>query len=611
VGANPKAAGRRAEAAARAKSLAARGQLEPAFRAALGGDAFPEAADVLERAARPLDAARVILLGLDVRVEDLGRLDPEAHAQAVRAADLLARGGSAATAVALLEAVGERERARALSLSGGARREARAGGGQEPEIVALYREVARLAEDLNRPADAARVLEHAGVLGEAALVLLGAGDKRRSLTTLLRISPESPHYRAACVRAVPLAAELGEMGIVLEQFLSPFVRGGPQSSVELDAFYRLGLLYEQYGSLGNAEEAIRKLLEIRADREDAQQALRRIVAARRVVPAGASSILAEEAAFHRRRRRSETVAPEHKEEGEPGAPTAQVAAPAAGGPVFPFREGTLVAERYRLGPIIGRGGMSVVFEADDTELGDVVALKIFIHPVTGEDLTARFKREMQLSRQLVHGNILRLHDIGSHQGYRFASMERLRGADLRKRLAAGRPALRTAAGTLEQVALGLTAAHELGVVHRDIKPENLFVTEGGVVKIMDFGIAKVMSAPSVTVGGVIWGTPRYMSPEQIRSFSGVTLASDLYSLGIVAYEMIVGHPPFDHSDFTELLMMHIRQPPIKPRELRPEIPPPLDALILDLMAKSPARRPASAAECAARLRAIGPQCPAE
>jgi tetratricopeptide (TPR) repeat protein len=576
--------GRRAQAAARARALLAQGEPEQAFLAALEGDAFEEAALARARQGCPAEAGRLLLLGLGTSIGDLSRLVGDSREQALLAVGHFVDAGEQRWAAQIRR-----------QLDG-----APVPGRGRMELLPLLREVAQLAEVLRRPLEAARVLEAGEAFAEAALLYLAAGERQRSLETLVRIPRDSEQYRPACVRAVALAAETGALSVVLEQFLSRFVSTGPQSPMEMDAFYRLALGYERDGALANAEEALQKLLAIRPDYADAAAVLARVQQRRRGERKHRSeSILADEVTFVvRSRRRAAPTAGAPPDDALPTAPLAT-----APGMALPFGEGSLVAERYRIGRMIGRGGMSLVFEARDTELGEAVALKVFVHPVQSEELVARFKREMQVSRQLQHRNILRLHDMGSAQGYRFVSMELLVGNDLRK-FVSSRVALRVALDYLVQVCDGLEAAHTLSVVHRDIKPENLFVTASGVVKVMDFGIAKVMSAPNVTLGGVIWGTPRYMSPEQINSFSSVSPASDLYSLGVVAYELVVGHAPFDHPDLTELLLMHVRQAPLAPRELRVDLPVGLEALILAMLAKRPQERPASASECAGRLRAV-------
>jgi serine/threonine-protein kinase len=163
---------------------------------------------------------------------------------------------------------------------------------------------------------------------------------------------------------------------------------------------------------------------------------------------------------------------------------------------------------------------------------------------------------------------------------------------------------RTALGYLIQACHGLQAAHDAGVVHRDVKPDNFFVTADGILKVMDFGIAKQYETPGVTVAGSIAGTPLYMSPEQIGNFSAVTPLTDIYALGVCAYEMFTGQVPFFHAELVPLLMMHVNTPPKPPREHNPHVPPRLEAAILKLLAKDPKARYQSCRELAEELGAI-------
>ena len=157
---------------------------------------------------------------------------------------------------------------------------------------------------------------------------------------------------------------------------------------------------------------------------------------------------------------------------------------------------------------------------------------------------------------------------------------------------------------LEQACSGLHLAHERGVVHRDIKPHNLFVTKSGEVKVMDFGIARKMNTPGVTMVGTIAGTPEYMSPEQINGFSDVTFSTDLYALGVTAYQMFTGTLPFEHPELMRLLIAQATEAPPRPRARNPEIPEVLEQVLLKLLEKKPADRPSSAGELGAMLRGI-------
>jgi eukaryotic-like serine/threonine-protein kinase len=267
--------------------------------------------------------------------------------------------------------------------------------------------------------------------------------------------------------------------------------------------------------------------------------------------------------------------------------------------------GSIVAERYRIEAKIGQGGMAVVYRATDLELGEQIAIKLFIQPSDDPMLLARFRQELTLSRGLAHPNIVRLYDIGQHQGCRFLTMELMQGTDLAA-LIDGKP-MEIGHGLryLIQASAGLSLAHEKGVIHRDIKPANFFVTTDDVLKVMDFGIAKRQTAGAgLTQAGFIAGTPTYMSPEQINNFASVTHLTDLYALGIVAYEVFTGTVPFDHAEMMQLLIMQATRTPQPPSEHNPAIPEALDRLILKLLEKAPEDRIQTCRELGELLSAI-------
>ena len=268
-----------------------------------------------------------------------------------------------------------------------------------------------------------------------------------------------------------------------------------------------------------------------------------------------------------------------------------------------FEVGMVLNGRYRFEAKIGQGGMAAVFRAYDLELEEHVAIKIFDRPVTDDGAIKRFKQELSLSRRLLHKNIIRLYDIGSAYGFRFITMELLVGKDLFAHLGPPVP-IETGIAWLVQTCDGLQAAHDVGVVHRDIKPHNIFLCEDQTIKVMDFGIAKRQHTPGMTVGNMIAGTPEYMSPEQISGFSSVTHSTDLYALGIVAYQIFTGKVPFAHREMLPLLMMHINERPMPPRQLEPSIPPELERIILRLLEKKPEDRFESCAAVADALRVL-------
>jgi len=287
----------------------------------------------------------------------------------------------------------------------------------------------------------------------------------------------------------------------------------------------------------------------------------------------------------------------------------------AAGPDSPFvvtdsmrrlKPGAVIAGRYRIEEPIGTGGMATVYRATDTELEETVALKLFRSAGQSEDGLARFRREMKLSRRLNHPNIVHIYEFGTWHGLHFITMELLEGldlADLAERKPRGRVPHDEVVRLMIQACEGLAFAHAEGVVHRDVKPQNFFVQDDGVLKVMDFGIAKAQSSATISVTGVRLGTPRYMSPEQIEGGKHVGPSADLYGLGVVMYELITGIPPFSGETLVKLLLAHISEPPKPPRELVSDLPMDVEKVVLRLLAKSPEHRYADCAETKAALEA--------
>jgi tetratricopeptide (TPR) repeat protein len=455
-----------------------------------------------------------------------------------------------------------------------------------------FAEAAACAVKLGRIEDAAQLYADAGQPFEAAASYGQTGDTGKELENLVRVPRSDPRYREAAGRAIRLALELNAgVSFQLEHFLGSFAGEQPESAGDRETFYLLGCLYQQHDFAESAREAFSKVRGHRdADARAAELTRRPSESMARKVLEGADLHL-----------RSQGL-PDLDE--NPGTPYGFPQAPPALLPEEdPFADGLTIAGRYLIEQKIGQGGMAAVYRAHDLELDERVGLKVFGLENSSEMLISRFKQELKLSRQLQHPNIIRLYDIGLHQSHRYISMELLSGKSLKERMEQSIP-FAEALGLLIQACAGLQAAHDAGVVHRDIKPDNLFVTNTGLLKVMDFGIARQFAVSGVTVAGSIAGTPIYMSPEQIGSFSTVTHATDLYALGVCAYEMFTGAVPFSHPQLVPLLMMHINEQPPAPRLKNPSIPPDLEAAILRLLAKDPAQRFASARELSALLESI-------
>ncbi|MDP9439663.1 MAG: protein kinase, partial [Actinomycetota bacterium] len=252
----------------------------------------------------------------------------------------------------------------------------------------------------------------------------------------------------------------------------------------------------------------------------------------------------------------------------------------------------LVDNRYRLQQPLGSGGMAEVFLAHDDILDRDVALKIMSGRYAGDDeFVERFRREAQSAAALSHPNIVSIFDRGeADDGTYYIAMEYLPGGTLKDRiLKRGALPPRTAAAVALQIAEALCAAHERDVIHRDIKPHNILITGSGDVKVTDFGIARAASSSTMTRTGHILGTAHYISPEQAMG-EPVGPASDLYSLGVVLYEMLTGEMPFDADTPLGIAMKHVNGHLVPPQVLNPEIPDGINAITMRLLQKDPSAR---------------------
>jgi tetratricopeptide (TPR) repeat protein len=265
----------------------------------------------------------------------------------------------------------------------------------------------------------------------------------------------------------------------------------------------------------------------------------------------------------------------------------------------------LIVSHYKILEHLGGGGMGVVYRAHDLKLDRSVALK-FLPPELTRDPQAkeRFVHEAKAASALQHTNICVIHDIDeTDDGRMFICMEYYKGETLKQRIQRGPLNVEEAIGIGRQIAFGLGAAHECGIVHRDIKPANIMVTHEGVAKILDFGVAKLSGWTQMTKTGTTVGTAAYMSPEQIRG-EHVDHRADLWSLGVVLYEMLTGRCPF-RSDYEQALMYSIlNEAPIPPSERVPSLRKELDAIVSRALAKDASRRYASAAGLAEDLEGV-------
>lgn len=260
--------------------------------------------------------------------------------------------------------------------------------------------------------------------------------------------------------------------------------------------------------------------------------------------------------------------------------------------------------RYEILSTLGQGAMGVVYRATDPLLERIVAIKTISLELSRdefEEFEQRFYREAKSAGRLNHPNIVTIHDVGNTDNIAYMAMEFLEGEELRDILDAGAPlSLERIAEIVSQVADGLAFAHEHSVVHRDIKPSNIMILKNGAVKITDFGIALIPSS-SRTMAGMILGSPKYMSPEQVVG-QDVDGRSDIFSLGVVLYEMLTGKPPFSGDNISAIMFRILNEMPIAPKTLRPDLPEAFNYIVAKALAKHPDERYQSAAEMAEDLR---------
>lgn len=273
--------------------------------------------------------------------------------------------------------------------------------------------------------------------------------------------------------------------------------------------------------------------------------------------------------------------------------------------------GAVFAGRYQIVEELGTGGMGKVYRAVDKKLNEEVALK-FIKPEIASDSKTleRFSQELKIARKIVHKNVGRMYELMEDGQAHFITMEFISGQDLRGLIRqSGQLAAGTAVSIAKQICEGLSEAHRLGVVHRDLKPSNIMIDREGQARIMDFGIARSLKGKGITGEGVVIGTPEYMSPEQVEG-KEADQRSDIYSLGIILYEMVTGRVPFEGDTPFSVAYKHKHEAPVEPRKLNPQLPDAFNRVILRCMEKDREKRFQTAQELLADLEKIEKGAPA-
>ena len=268
-------------------------------------------------------------------------------------------------------------------------------------------------------------------------------------------------------------------------------------------------------------------------------------------------------------------------------------------------EGKILGGRYEIIEKIGNGGMATVYKAKCLVLKRYVAVKVLRDEfTTDEEFIKRFNVEAQAVASLTHPNIVSVYDVGHDGDLYYIVMELVKGKTLKDIIVEDKVlGWKWSVKIAIQIASALEVAHKNNIVHRDIKPHNIIITEDGVAKVTDFGIAKAVSNSTITAFGATIGSVHYFSPEHAKG--GITDAkSDLYSLGVVLYEMVTGKVPFDADTPVSVALMHMQQEPLPPSDINPNVPQSVSQIIMKAMQKDPALRYNSATEMKASLEAV-------
>lgn len=270
-------------------------------------------------------------------------------------------------------------------------------------------------------------------------------------------------------------------------------------------------------------------------------------------------------------------------------------------------ETTLLNERYHLLNPLGSGGMAIVFKAVDEMLERTVAVKILREDYASDpDFRDRFKQEAKAAANLSHPNIVTVHDFGLDEDQVFIVIEFIDGTDLKSLIRKkGRFSIEDTVGLMVQACAGVGYAHRAGLVHCDIKPHNMLVSHDFRLKVTDFGIARALATiHPEEKSEIVWGSPHYFSPEQAAG-DAPSPASDVYSLGVILYEMLTGQLPFEAGDSSELSRMHREEDPLPPTRLNPAIPKTLEEITLKVLSKEPAARYRTADQLGRVLMSFG------
>lgn len=502
------------------------------------------------------------------------------------AAQLYIQGGDLARAGEVFVRLGRlEEAARCLQQAGKAKEAAEIGGrfyeskGRWKEAAAAYEGAGHFQRagdcwsKLSDAKNAARCYAQAGEHYGAGLALVHIKDWEQAILMFQKMREDNPNFSQSRALLGRCFYELGDhahCAATLENHLT----GEKVTNTTIDYFWMLALAYEQLGELAKSRDTLLKIRAVQVGYRDVSQRLSNIQS-----------------------RISMNL---------PGDALRPSGGPAAGGADQNTAVMTMVSNsigpRYALERELGRGGMGVVYLARDTTLDRPVALKFLGSLVDGSnEYRARFQREAKAAAKVTHPNIVSIYDIGTQEGKAYIAMEYVEGINLFQHVQrSGRLAPREAVSILSQTCSALDAVHQAGIVHRDIKPENIFLSKGGLVKLMDFGLAKSADA-RLTAANTVMGTPSYMAPEQVQG-KEADARTDIYALGLVLYEMLTGETAFQGDD---VMQRQLREMPPAPGTKVEGIPELLDQIMLKCVQKRPEDRLQTVKELLAYLRQVG------
>lgn len=553
-----------AEAFSRCKAFLQAGE------AALAGGSHLRAAEYFT-AAREFERAAEIYRenGNDRKASEITAEQHLAQGDGLHAAEMFMQAGEFPRAAELFDQAGEYAKAGEAYM-----REGEFAAAAEMFIKAGSKDMAadayikggelKLASEIFISADetdkACELLEQAGDYFAAAELYKKSGDGEKELSALQRVPPGDPAFQEASARLAEAFRFTGNLRLAGEKYLQA-IGGAEPDATNVSLYFGLGTVYESAKKYSQALKIYRKVQLADFKYEDVEERIQRCMGLQ-----GQS------------------------EPSTPGKPARSAEARADAN------------KRYAAIQEIGRGGMGVVYKAKDNHLNRIVALKLLPRSISDNpNVIKRFVSEARSAAQLNHQNIVTLFDFNQAGGRSFITMEYVEGVTLKKLMTmTDKLPVSKAVKIIYQCCQGLDYAHKKGIVHRDIKPSNIMISKQNVVKIMDFGLAKIQGEETISEAGTISGTLLYMAPEQIlgEKLDGRT---DLYALGIVFYELVTGKHPFAEGDAA---YHHIHTAPKPPKSLRPEIPDELNGIIMRALEKDAKKRLDDARQLAVALRQV-------